>query len=175
MKKRYSYKQLSSLWTDHKVPSKVNSRLPLSYGSDEVLYKKAMDDICLEADLAESVEEYSLCICKGMKRLIDLGIEPQEVQKHHNLIGKILYFGKDLLDSSKKYSEIFYLGILVDLKIVSKWFDKSFYSFIIKAINHMLKNVSFISVDLKIKLTKSFAVENNELYRFYFSGQKLSG
>jgi hypothetical protein len=110
-----------------------------------------------------------------MKRLIDLGVDASEVQKHHNLIGKILYFGKDLLDSSKRFSELFYLGMLVDMKIVSKWFDKTFYSFIIKAIKHMVKNVSFISIELKIKLTKSFAKENNELYRFYFSGQKRSG
>jgi hypothetical protein len=175
MKKRYSYKQLSSLWESHRSSSQSSSRIPLSYGSDGVLFKKAMDDICLEADLAETLEEYSLTICQGMKRLIELGVEPQEIQKHHHLIGKILYLGKNLLDGTKRHSEIFYLGIMVDLKIVTRWFDKTFYTFIIKAIKHIVKNIAFISAELKIKLTQSFAKENHELYKFYFPGHKLSG
>ena len=97
MKKRYSYKQLSSLWSNKRSKNEaIEGRVPLVLGSDTVLFKKAMDDICLEADLAETVEEYTSSICRGMERLINLGVEASEIQKHHNLIGKILYLGRDL-------------------------------------------------------------------------------
>ena len=170
MKRRYSYKQLSSLWSQGKNSL---STLNLAQSSEKAFLKKAMDEICLEADLAENTTDYTLILCRGMKRLFKLGVPIGLIQGHHLLLGKIFYLGKDLLEGSVRFSQLFYLGMLMDLKMTLKWRDISFFSFIINSIKSILKGVKFISPELKISLIIEFAKESNDLYRQYFSRQHL--
>ncbi len=167
MNRRYSYKQFSSLWS--KSQTHQREAVPLAYSSQKAYYKKAMDTVCLEAELAEQTSEYTYTLCKGMKRLFSIGATAKEVETHRNLLNKILYLGKDILESSQKFSELFYLGVLIEMKMVSKWRDVSFYTFLISALKSIKKESRFISKEMKIKLTKLFAKDNTELYHYYFS------
>lgn len=158
MNKRYSYKQLSNLWSDTSSIGFTKNVIASRESNEHVI--KAIDDLCLKADLAESVEEYSLTLCKGMKNILGLGGSTRVIQSHHNLISKILYFGRDLCEGSGKFSQMFYLGLFIDIKIASKWLEKSFYSFIIKAIRFLKRGGTFISNELKKQLIGLYSLED---------------
>jgi hypothetical protein len=166
MNRRYSYKQFSSLWSKDQVQREA---VPLTYSSEKAFIKKAMDEVCLSAELAEKTSDYTYILCKGMKRLFSIGATPKDVETHRNLLNKILYLGKDILESSQKFSELFYLGVLIEMKMVSKWREVGFYTFLISALKSIKKESRFISKEMKIKLTKLFAKDNTDLYRYYFS------
>lgn len=166
MNRRYSYKQFSSLWSKGQAQ---RESVPLTYSSEKAFIKKAMDEVCLDAELAEKTSDYTYILCKGMKRLFSMGASPKDVEAHRNLLNKILYLGKDVLESSQKFSELFYLGILIEMKMVTRWRDIAFYTFLVSALKSIMKENRFISKEMKIKLTKLFAKDNTELYRYYFS------
>ena len=170
MKRRYSYKQLSSLWSN--APKREASELTLSCSSEKAYFKKAMDDICLSAELAESTYDYTMILCEGMKRLFSQGASVEQIQGHHNLLAKIFYLGKDILEASRRFSELFYLGMFIDLKMTKKWREVAFFKFLVNALKNIAKHNIFISKELKMQLTQLLEKENFDLYKQYFFKEK---
>lgn len=169
MKRKYSYKRLNSLW------EKSNSKtINLTYGSAEAYYKKSMDDICFQAELAESNIEYAHAICHGMKHLYKLGVPVEMIQKHHNLLHKLFYLGRDLMDSSKGFNDLFYLGVFIELKIIDKWKEKSFFDFLVSAISGIKKEFVFMSKRICDRLSNELRINNKSLYNKFFLESQIA-
>ena len=164
MKRKYSYRKLNSLW-EKKLPTK----LALTFGSAESYYKKSMDDICFKAELSESPVEYAEAISEGMLHLFKLGVPVDQIRKHHNLMHKLIYFGRDLMECNRGFKELFYLGIFIELKIIDSWKNIKFFQFIKDALKLIKKELSFISNKLKERLEKELQQTNGKLYGQYFS------
>lgn len=158
MYRKMSFQRLSALW------EKSNSHIKITHGSENAYIKKSMDDICFQAELAESSLEYAYVICKGMRRLFSTGVHYQIIIGHNNLLQKLLYLGCDLMQTNAKGHDLFYLGVLIELKIYSKWKSIEFYNFLLSALHAIKSNLSFISRRVKEKLLEKLKNYNEILY-----------
>ena len=162
MQKKMSSKSLYlSMWETHvKDVNEVNV--------ESLVLKKSFDDICYKAELAETILDYSFVICNGIKRLIKSGHNINEVLKHKNLMQKLFFLGKDMMESSSTQKDMFYLGAFVELKVYSMWHALEFYNFILNALKMIKKNISFISEFIKQKLVTKLKSHNYELFNSLF-------
>ena len=154
------YKRLSSMW-------EKPQQLRLANNAVQAYYKKSMDDICFQAELAESHWDYAYSICSGMKRLFNIGVDINSIINHNNLMQKLIYLGRDIMQTSNKHLDIFYLGVFVEIKIYSMWQTAEFYSFLVSALKMIKKQARFISTQMKNKLIIKLRNFNPEVYRQY--------
>lgn len=164
MKRKYSYKSLSSLWEN----SNRNPRIYLSSVETDIDFQK-MDELCLEAELASSSSDYVFIICEGMEKLLKSNISVDKIRSHENLFLKLIYLGKDLMECSHFKSELFYLGTFIELKILDKWRDSKFYFILLKALKNIRANSSFLSKKIKDKIIIQLEISNLSLYLRYFN------
>lgn len=165
-RKKISVARLRALWKNS------DSHIKITHGSENAYLKKSMDDICFQAELAETSWDYAYVICKGMKRLLEMGVPFQSIIGHNNLLQKLLYLGRDLMQTNPTEHNLFYLGVLVELKIYSKWKHKEFYVFLLNALNAIKNKMDFISLKIKQKLIYKLKKYNSTLYDEFFN--KLS-
>lgn len=158
MYRKMTFHRLSGMWENS------DSHVKHTHTSEDAFLKKSMDDICFQAELAVSSLEYTQVICKGMKRLLGMGVGHESIIGHKNLLQKLLYLGRDILQSNHKGEDLFYLGVLIELKIYSKWKSIEFYSFILNALKAIKGKLSFISKKVKEKLFAKLKVYNESLY-----------
>lgn len=158
MYRKMSFQRLSALWQG------TNTHIKITHGTESAYLKKSMDDICFQAELAETSLEYAQVICKGMQRLFKMGVQCQLIIGHNNLLQKLLYLGRDLMQTNPKGHDLFYLGILIELKIYSKWKTLEFYKFILSALSAIKGNLSFISNKMKNKLLNKLKNYNETLF-----------
>lgn len=163
MARKYSYQRLGNLW-------KKNSSAPqVVCGSRESYVKKAIDDVCLKADLGETTWDYSYQLCSGMIRLLELGLGHKELCSHPSLAQKLLRLGRDIMENANSDSDLFYLGALVDLKICSKWRNIEFYRFLVNALDGMKRFVAYLSSKIKERIRKDYEEQYPKDYAFYFT------
>lgn len=150
-----------SLWENR-------SDIKLASGQYEAYYKKSLDAFCLNVDMAESLDKYIELFCEGMTRLLDIGVPKVFFMKHSLVITKILRFGEDILEYSQRKSDLFYIGLFVDQKISTQWYNCSFYHFV----NKMLRVIYTLGKELPDILKKRIEelIKNNNypLYALYF-------
>lgn len=158
MYRKKSFKRLNAMWENS------NSHIKITDGTESAYLKKSMDDICFQAELAESSWEYANVICKGMRRLFKMGLAYQKIITHHNLLQKLLYLGRDLMQTNSQGQDLFYLGVLIELKIYSKWKSIEFYTFILSALKAIKNNFKFIGKRVKDKLLLKLKKYNEALY-----------
>lgn len=170
MKRKYSYKSLSSLWENSSFTSKQNS----SDLKNDIDFQK-MDNLCLKAELATSSSDYAFIICSGMEQLLKTDISIDKIKSHKNLFLKVLYLGKDLMECSSFKSELFYLGTFIELKILEKWRDAKFYIFLLRALKNIRNNFSFLSKRIKEKIIDELETYNSTLHYRYFNHLQSSG
>lgn len=164
MKRKYSYKSLSSLWEN----TNINSQTHHSSIETDIDFQK-MDDLCSEAELASSSSDYAFIICRGMEKLLKSNISVDKIRSHENLFLKLIYLGKDLMECSPLKSELFYLGTFIELKILDKWRDSKFYFILLKALKSIRNNSSFLSSKIKEKIIIQLEIFNSSLYLRYFN------
>ena len=152
----------NSLWKTGKTDVKVAS------GQYDAYYKKSLDAFCLKVDMAESIAEYAELFCDGMIDLLDLNIPKSFFMKHQLLITKILRFGEDLIEYSRKKSDLFYIGLFVDHKISSEWLNASFYRLILKMLHVINKLGKNLPQALTFKIENMIKEHNYPLYALYF-------
>lgn len=162
MQKKMSSKNLFlSMWETHdKDENEVNVQ--------SLVLKKSFDDICYKAELAETIQDYAFVICNGIKRLIKSGHNINEVLNHKNLMQKLFFLGKDMMESSSTQKDMFYLGAFVELKVYSMWHALEFYNFVLNALKMIKKNISFISDSIKERLIARLKSHNFELFNSLF-------
>lgn len=168
MKRKYSSKNLSGLW-ENSTPKMISLK-----ENNPNFNQVQMDDLCSKAELATSLGDYAYIICNGVSELLNCGVEPSVIKSHQNLFQKILFLGKDLMECSNFKSEMFFLGAFVELKILEKWKDLKFYSFMLSALKSIRKNVSFLSKRIKQKVIDDLRLFNFDLYRRYYFEPKVS-
>ncbi len=137
-------------------------------GNYDAFCNKAIDGFCMEADLCESLEEYVETICDGMMELIKMGIPKQKLLNHSIALTKILRLGEDIIEYGKKKSDIFYIGLFVDLKIAKEWFEFRFYSVIKNMLNLIYSKSKELPNELKVKIELLLKSDNFPLYSLYF-------
>ena len=160
-----------SLWCTQRYDNPP--QIPRS--SEEDFFHKAVDSLCLEADMCESLENYIQVLSDGMLKLLDLGIRKQDIIKHKVLFPKLIHLGEDIAQNSKYKSDMFYLGLFIDVQLTSKWFTKSFYQLISKSIQSIKAAGSFFSNAMKLKIEEMIIESNYALYKMYYlrKGLKL--
>lgn len=156
--------QLQNLWKS----SPNNNQLKLVSGNYESFCKKAVDNFCMKVDLCEDLESYVMTVCEGMNELIKLGIPKDSIIKHDLALTKILRFGEDIIEYSENKTDLFYIGIFVELKISSYWFKLPFYSVIRELVLIIVKNGKKMPELLKCKIEKLLKTDNYPLYALYF-------
>ena len=167
MKKRsrLNSKKYISLW---KPSSQSSGDLKLSSGHEDAFCKKALDDLCLEADMAENLDEYIEIFAQGMERLLALDIPKSAFTKHDLILAKILRFGEDIIEGSQTKSDLFYLGLFIDQKIGTQWFKISFYKFINKIVDYIMQKGKELPLAVKLKIEELVKKGNYSLYALYF-------
>ena len=163
MARKFTYKHLGNLWKDGDRKAK------LARGSREGFIKKAIDDVCLQADLSETTWDYSYNMCSGMIRLLSMGLGQKELCAHKTLVQKLLRLGRDIMDYAQSDTDFFFLGAFVDLKICSKWRNIEFYRFVLQALMGIKKYLAFFSKDLKEKIRKEYENFYPRDYEIYFT------
>ncbi|MEX0797966.1 MAG: hypothetical protein WD025_00885 [Bacteriovoracaceae bacterium] len=167
MARKYSYKHLGNLWKDN------GSQLKLAQGKRQAFIKKAIDDVCLKADLSETTWDYSYHLCFGMIRLLRMGLSQSEMCYHPVLVQKLLRLGRDVMEYAQSDTDFFYLGAFIDLKISSKWRNIQFYRFIVDALLGIKKYLAFFSKTLKTKIQKEYKKLYPRDFDLYFSPKPL--
>jgi hypothetical protein len=165
MAKKLSYSRLNSMWAKNSNP--VNSE-------DDLFFKKSMDDICHQAEMAESTVEYVEVICSGMKQILLKGISTKQIINHENFFKKLTYLGRDLMENSNVKGDLFYIGILLELKILQEINSITFFQFVSNAIKSIKLNINLISKSIKDKLIDEFIRDNYYLYCQYFIEKKYA-
>ena len=111
MARRISPKHFANLWLERSREGRPHCTENKSFA------KKAIDDVCLNADLSETSWDYSYNLCQGMVRLLELGFSTKEMSSHRTLVQKLMRLGRDMMDSGIKEADFFYLGAFVDMKM----------------------------------------------------------
>lgn len=158
------------MWSDS---GQERSRPKLASGSRGAFIKKSVDDICIAADLSESTWDYSKILCSGMIRLLNMGLEHQELARHNNLVVKLLRLGRDMMECSRSESDLFFLGALVDIKICERWRNVGFYQFVLDALRGIRKHCSFLSEKMKSRIRREYRKAFPEDFASYFSSLRL--
>lgn len=167
MARKFSYKHLGNLWKEGPHGPK------LTRGSRDSFIKKAIDDVCLKADLSETAWDYSYSLCSGMIRLLEMGLNQKEFCSHKTLVQKLLHLGRDIMDYAQSDTDFFYLGAFVDLKICSKWRNIEFYRFLVDALTGIKKYLAYFSKGLKEKIRKEYQKYYSRDYEVYFAPNLL--
>lgn len=167
MPKHLSKSQLLNLWKNSKSDSTA-SRLKLSSGDEDLFYKRALDNFCLKADLCEDLESYIHTVCDGMQELFDLGVTKRVFMNHSLALSKILRLGEDILEGARRESELFFIGLFVELKLTANWFKATFYKLVKQLLNKIVEENKHIPEALKLKIIQTLKKENYGLYALYF-------
>ena len=167
MKRRAKAKQFMSLWKEGSGPHK--SALKLASGQYEAYYKKAMDSLCLEVDMAESLDKYVQLFCNGMIDLIEIGIPKAFFSKHGLILSKLLRLGEDILEYGVRKSDLFYVGLFVEQKINSQWYEVNFYKFVKNLLYVIYEKGAALPENIKSKIENFIKLHNKSLYALYFS------
>ena len=156
---------LLNLWKDS---SSREQRPKVVTDNYEVFCSKAIDSFCMKADLCESLEEYVTTVCDGMIDLIKMGIPKQKILKHGVALAKLLRLGEDIIEYGPKKSDIFFVGLFVDLKIAKEWFEVRFYTIVTNMLGRIYNKGLELPIDLKRKIERLLKNENYPLYSLYF-------
>lgn len=140
----------------------------LSTENYDSYYKKAVDSLCLKADLCETADDYLKTICEGMQELIDQGVPKASIINHPVALAKLLRLGEDIMEVSYRKSELFYVGVFIDLKISMNWFKKKFYQMIVMLVDQISQHGKDLPEKLKNKLREMIKKENYPLFALYF-------
>lgn len=163
MARKFTYRRLGNLWKEGSQTPKV------SRSTKAAFIKKSIDDVCLQADLAESAWDYSFQICSGMVRLLAMGLSQSDLVTHRTLVQKLLRLGRDIMDYANSDTDFFFLGAFVDLKICSKWRNIEFYRFIVDALKGIKKHLAFFSDRIKKKILKEYKRLYPQDFLLYFT------
>ncbi len=161
--------QYLKLWHSYQNPRKLN----LVNQNHDIFCKKAVDNLCLKVDMCESTEDYLMEFCEGMEELIELGIPKEKLLNHQLIFSKILHLGSDIVESSNKSRDIFYIGLFIDTKIATCWYKKSFYRMILNMLKLITEKAQNLPEVMKEKIVQLLKVENFPLYALYFDHQAL--
>ncbi len=142
--------------------------LKVSSGNYENYCKKVIDNLCMEADLAENLNEYVRVFADGMYNLIKMGIPKVLISKHNVAISKILRLGEDIIEHSEEHSDTFYIGLFVDHKVHGHWYNGSFYKIISNMFELVLSKCKKIPEAFKIRIEELIKLNNYPLYALYF-------
>jgi hypothetical protein len=135
----------------------------------EVFLKKAMDGVCMQADLMETTLDYAFELCQGMDSLFKLGASYHALKGHHILMQKLITLGRDLMDTSETESDSFYLGVFLELKLMQQWKQKGFFKLVTSLIDRIRLKGAVFSNKIKKKLQRLLNVQQPAMYRFYFN------
>ena len=167
MARKFSYKHLGNLWKDKATEPELVQDRRASF------MKKAIDDVCLQADLSETTWDYSYQLCWGMIRLLKMGATHSELGRHPLLVQKLLRLGRDVMDCAQTDTDLFFLGAFIDLQICAKWRNVAFYRFVVDALKGIKKYLAFFSQTLKKKITKEYSRLYPKDFEEYFQPRKL--
>lgn len=163
MKYRYRI-HFSNLWKDSS-----NSTIKHSMGSQMSCSKKYIDDMCIQADLSDDLSSYLHCICSGMIRMIGLGVTKEQIKKHDLAFSKILHLGDDVINCSEHESDLYYIGLFIEIKTASSWFKLDFYKLIQNFLKKLVKKISMLSNEIKGKILSELKKINSELYELHLA------
>lgn len=158
----------NEIFTSKQLPKKLR----LSSYRHDSFCKKAIDNLCLRADMCDSLESMALTICEGMKELISIGIPRQEIADHRLAFSKILSLGEDIIEKSsqgEQRPDLFYIGIFINMKITTMWHKPSFYKMVLEMFAMLNSNTTkSLPRDIKEKMEKLLKADNYPLYTLYF-------
>ncbi|MAX66170.1 MAG: hypothetical protein QF441_05565 [Bacteriovoracaceae bacterium] len=146
--------------------------LKLASGQYDNYCKKAIDHLCMKADMCESLESYIETICSGMIDLLKTGVPKNKILKHPLALSKILQLGEDIIEYSEKKSDLFYIGLFVEMKIASNWSHIPFYRLILNMLKKIIDKVSQLPRVLRHKIEQLVKEKNYPLYALYFVKDK---
>ncbi len=127
----------------------------------------------MKADLCESLPQYIEVLCDGMVKLIDMGISRRDILKHPMAFAKILRLGEDILEYSERYTDMFYLGLFVELHINKCFTSSKFYHLIKRLVGKIKEKIGYFSDEMINHIKMELKKENYALYCIYFSSSKL--
>ena len=133
-------------------------------GKERSVAQKRIDDLCQRADFCESVDDYVYTLCEGMQALINKGIQKEHVLNHSILLSKLLRLGEDVMETARRKSNLFYIGLFIDLRISANWFQKAFYALIQNLIEQIVRRARQLPERLKARLILLAKQENHNLY-----------
>jgi len=157
-------KNYKNLWEPAR--EEISPSLVINYPDN--FFKKSLDHLCLKVDMCESLSEYVAVFCDGMIELIDLGIKKSDIIKHDLVLTKILRLGEDIVEYGEKNSDLFYLGVFIEVKISSNWFSRIFYQLIKQLLMSIVAKGEALSQNIKLKIEKLVKDQNFSLYKLYF-------
>ena len=155
-----------NLWKDSLGPKERSSFIVDRRAS---LLKKSIDRICMNADLAESVDVYTQELVDGVVYLYSIGFKPSEIISHSILLQKLLNLGRDILEKTHQDDDLFYLGAFIDLKMAVKWKDLNFYKFLSNALSKITKGIKLFSEKIKIKISDEYQLYFPQEFDLFFT------
>ena len=173
MARKLNSRKYLNLWDSSSAKRKGG--ILLSSGNYDNYCKKAIDALCLEADMAETLDAYIVTFCDGMENLIKQGIPKNTILKHNLALSKILRFGEDIIEYSQKKSDLFYVGLFVDLKIAGHWYELPFYKVVKGMLDLLYDKGQVLPALFKEKIEKLVKASNYPLYALYFIKNRSPG
>jgi hypothetical protein len=159
-----SYHFYSKLWQN----SNQDSPIKLARNNYASYSKKSIDDLCLKADLCETLDDYIFSICSDMENLINQGLDKEFFIEHPLVLEKLKRIGQDLMDNSNYESDMFYVGAFIDFKMPMYWFQSSFFGMIKNLISLCRSKVQALPESIKRKIRNTIRKQNFNLFSLYF-------
>lgn len=165
MARRFRYHNLFRRCEDHELA------LDLVVQNDGSYCKKAIDNLCLQADLAETLQEYIIVLCKGMTELIELGIPRSSMLNHQLLLPKLMRMGSDIIEKSPPGGDQFFIGIFIEIKLPSSWFNLKFFKLILGLLRQVINAKLKLGEKVKYKIMQLAKVRSRTLYDKFFTNK----
>ena len=126
---------------------------------------QSIDDICQQADLSESIMDYSQTLLSGMENILGSNLQTS-MKSNKVFMQKIYKLGEDLCDKFSVASNTFCIGLLYSLNIRDNLYNISFFR-LIKQLLLNLKNTN-IPLNTKRKLVELTRQKRSDLFSKYF-------
>ena len=127
-----------------------------------------IDDFCFKADLCEKFEEHVSTLCEAMEHFLQRNDLRKYLELHPSLKQRILMLGENITENSYRESDLYYLGVLTEMKLKQNWLDQKIYSFVKTALSKILKNGAVISEALRKKTRETIKQSFPDIYQKYF-------
>lgn len=111
-----------------------------------------IETLILKADLCSDLETYVETLCEGMRVILANESLLRVALKNDHFESKVKRIGSDIIDKSRRETDLFYLGVFASLKLKENWLDKQLYSVLSNLLAQVLNKGFEFSAKLRKKI-----------------------
>ena len=129
-----------------------------------------LDKLIFQVDMCEDLESYVETLCRGMYEGLSSEKIKIAISNHTDLKLKVERLGQDIRERSHDDSDLYYLSLFAELKIMDDWLNKKVYQLLSSLYRKVLNMGLRISEPLRFKLKAKWEeFKNKEIVNYSYT------